>query len=123
MKTFEIKSTQIGLECYVEASGSLEEVKAWLADTLRSLEAFEKGITPKSTPIADANLLRTEGQEYFTASELAGFIGMPITARGVRRRAETHSWVKRRNKGQGGGWAYHISNFSPDVQDALRRHS
>lgn len=56
--------------------------------------------------------------EWFSPTDLAGMSGLPSTDAGVRHRAKTLGWQRRKRAGRGGGWEYHISSLPP----AARKH-
>ncbi len=117
---FEIQTTGEGLECHLVASGSVKDIAAWLSQVSKTWAATEKALASEET---SSKTSFPEGKEYFSPKELAGFMDMPDTPRGVRIKAKKHFWTNRKRNGQGGGREYHISNFSPEVQEALRRCS
>lgn len=50
-------------------------------------------------------------REWFTASELVNYAGLPTTERGIRKKATTENWHSRDRIGRGGGKEYHISSL------------
>ncbi len=59
--------------------------------------------------------------EWFSATDLAGLLGMPSTPQGVNKKARQEEWRKKQQDGkQGKAYEYHISNLPPETQKALR---
>lgn len=59
-------------------------------------------------------------KEWFSANELVGKKGLPLSPQGINKKARTQGWKKRNREGiQGGAVEYHYSSFPPDVQQQL----
>jgi hypothetical protein len=58
-------------------------------------------------------------KQWFSAQELAGVTGLPDSARGVRKKADSEQWVVR-SKAEGKGNEYHIESLPAATQRALR---
>lgn len=58
-------------------------------------------------------------KEWFSASDLAGTVGLPETIRAIQLRAQKEDWQSRPRSGRGGGNEYHISNLPVATQAAL----
>jgi transposase InsO family protein len=59
-------------------------------------------------------------REWFTAQELAGLPGTPETLPGVRYRAKSEGWQKRK-RAKGKGFEYHINSLPPLAQAELAK--
>ncbi|WP_178860765.1 Mu transposase C-terminal domain-containing protein [Thiomicrorhabdus cannonii] len=61
-------------------------------------------------------------KEYYSAQELAGMPGMPLTAKGVHLRADNDnkSWQKRK-KVKGKGFEYHVSSLPAETRNHLAK--
>ena len=58
--------------------------------------------------------------KWFIPIELIGIANLPKTKRSINRLAKTNNWhPKRRRKGRGGGWEYHISALPEEAQAAI----
>ena len=58
--------------------------------------------------------------EWVLSSELIGVVGMPVTTRGVTKKAVTENWKKRRKQGaKGNVFEYAISSMPPALQAAV----
>jgi len=64
-------------------------------------------------------MLRKEMNEWFSALELAGLEGMPLTVSAVIRKARKGQWNSQKRQGRGGGLEYHISSLPKETQQAL----
>lgn len=60
----------------------------------------------------------TVSKEWFSAQELVAVSGLPGTARGVRKKAESEDWPKQK-KAKGKGFEYHLSSLPPEAQAHL----
>jgi hypothetical protein len=59
-------------------------------------------------------------KEWFSSVSLLGLPILPGTPQGINRLARSCNWLpKRRRKGRGGGWEYHISALPKKVRTAL----
>lgn len=58
-------------------------------------------------------------KRWFTAPELAGLAGMPMSASAVIRRAKREHWLAKWHTGQGGGKEYNITSLPTETQAAL----
>lgn len=58
-------------------------------------------------------------KEWFSAKELAGLPGMPVTVSGVIRVAKRENWRSRKRQGRGGGREYHLNSLPPETQSHL----
>ncbi len=58
--------------------------------------------------------------DWFSTQQLAGIAGLPSTAWGIVKKAESEAWQSRPRAGRGGGLEYHISSLPADSQRALR---
>jgi putative transposase len=58
-------------------------------------------------------------KRWFTAGELAGVKGMPLTESAVIRRAKRERWLAMWRQGQGGGKEYNLTSLPPETQAAL----
>mgnify|MGYP000851695346 CR=1 FL=1 len=56
---------------------------------------------------------------WFSAVELAGLSGLPLSVRGINKKAEREKWKSQPRKGRGGGREFHIGNFPGEVQQEL----
>ncbi len=59
-------------------------------------------------------------KEWFAASELIGFDGLPSSTQGIHGMARRNAWVKRRRHGvQGKAVEYHIDSLPTKAMDCL----
>lgn len=59
--------------------------------------------------------------EWFSASELAGVVGMPSSPQGVNKKAKQENWVKQQRNGvQGKAYEYHLHSLPPETQKQLQ---
>jgi len=59
-------------------------------------------------------------KEWFAASELIGFEGLPSSTQGIHGMARRNAWVKRRRHGvQGKAVEYHIDSLPTKAMDCL----
>lgn len=58
--------------------------------------------------------------QWYPSAQLIGIASLPETKRGINKRARSNNWKpKRRRRGRGGGWEYHISALPENVQAAI----
>ena len=119
MKKLVIESTEEGSICSLQVSGSLDEVKEWLAKTLKSLDSFDRG---NATIKKDSKALNAVDGEWFTASQLAGLPSLPETSRGIHLRATRENWKRRKIEGLKTN-IFHIGNLPQEAQDYIRSGS
>ncbi|UWZ92681.1 helix-turn-helix transcriptional regulator [[Pasteurella] aerogenes] len=59
-------------------------------------------------------------KEWFSASELTHYEGLPNSPQGINKKARTNNWLKRERDGvQGGAVEYHYSSLPVTVQKQL----
>lgn len=59
-------------------------------------------------------------KEWFSASELTHYEGLPNSPQGINKKARTNNWLKRERDGvQGGAVEYHYSSLPVTVQEQL----
>lgn len=55
-------------------------------------------------------------KEWFSASELVGFSGLPSHRDTIGRMAKKQKWTSRQRAGRGGGYEFHISSLSEETK-------
>ena len=58
-------------------------------------------------------------RKWFTAKQLAGLPGQPLSVQGVNLRAKRESWETRPRHGRGGGREYLLDSLPIETQSAL----
>ena len=67
----------------------------------------------------DKSLTTGEAKSHYTAKELAGLPGMPLTESAVIRKSKIEAWPSQKRTGRGGGKEYPISALPAETQHHL----